>query len=219
MKKDLNNFSFLAFPLGFCLVVVLVFVWEWGFDADFSVFGIYPRSLIGLRGILLSPFIHGDYRHLVSNMSALPILMSIFTLFSRRNYFRIFVALWFSTCLLVWIFGRSSYHIGVSGIIYALASFLFFGGIISRRAGAIYVSLIMVFLYGGMVWGIFPGQPHVSWESHALGAMSGFVCAFVFVDKEGDICRTDSDWNFRFPGFSNPNVSDGYGSVKYFWKK
>lgn len=215
MRRD---FSFLFVPVLLCVSIVLVFVFDNIFSADFAAWGILPRSFHGLRGILFAPFIHGDIEHLISNMSAFPVLICMLCMVYRSNYVRIISSLWLSTGFLVWIFARSSYHIGVSGIIYALASFLFFGGIISRKVGAVSVSLIMIFLYGGMIWGIFPGLPHVSWESHAFGALSGFFWAFFFNDGILPGGKSDRDWDFRFPGFSRPSSTDNFSGINYDWK-
>ena len=157
------------------VIIFLVFVVERLFMTSFVSAGILPRTISGLKGILFSPFIHADWSHLISNLSAFPVLLGMLTLVYRRNYVIIFASLYVMTGLLVWIFARPAYHIGVSGVIYALASFLFFGGIMSKRIGAIAMSLVIIFLYGGMVWGVLPSQRHVSWESRGLGAVRRFV--------------------------------------------
>ena len=183
------------------VIIFLVFVVERLFMTSFVSAGILPRTISGLKGILFSPFIHADWSHLISNLSAFPVLLGMLTLVYRRNYVIIFASLYVMTGLLVWLFARPAYHIGVSGVIYALASFLFFGGIMSKRIGAIAISLIIIFLYGGMVWGILPSQPHVSWESHALGAVAGFVCGLIFVKDHPKKEPKDEDYDYKIPGF------------------
>jgi membrane associated rhomboid family serine protease len=98
---------------------------------------------------------------------------------------KVFTLTYLMTGLLVWIAGREAWHIGASGLVYGLASFLFFSGIIRRYFRLIALSLLIVFLYGSMVWGLFPGiYKNVSWESHMLGFISGVILA-VWFRKEG----------------------------------
>jgi len=159
----------------------LVKIIEVLFDLDFSRFGIYPLSLEGLPGIIFSPFIHANFGHLFNN--SLPLFFLGTALFYFYSEIAVKVSLWtyFLTGLLVWLAGRSAWHIGASGLIYGLASFLFFSGIIRRYFRLVALSLLIVFLYGSMVWGIFPNiYKDVSWESHMLGFISGILLAVVY---------------------------------------
>lgn len=143
--------------------------------------GIYPHETEGLAGIFLSPFIHSDIKHLFNNTIPLLILGSaLFYLYSDVA-FRVFVIIWIGTGILVWFLGRPAWHIGASGIIYGLASFLFVSGVIRKYIRLMAVSLLVVFIYGSMVWGMFPVINHgISWESHMLGAVTGFVLAIIY---------------------------------------
>jgi membrane associated rhomboid family serine protease len=169
---------------------VIFFMWlvkiiEKLFDLDFSRSGIFPLTVKGLPGILFSPFIHADFNHLFNN--SLPLFFLSLALFYFYSEVAVKVFLWtyFLTGLLVWIAGREAWHIGASGLVYGLASFLFFSGIIRKHFRLIALSLLIVFLYGSMVWGIFPGiYKNVSWESHMLGFFSG-VFLSVWYRKEG----------------------------------
>lgn len=155
------------------------------FDLDLSNLGIYPLTLEGLPGILFSPFIHADFGHLFNN--SLPLFFLGTALFYFYSELAIKVSLWtyFLTGVLVWLAGRSAWHIGASGLIYGLASFLFFSGIIRKYFRLVALSLLIVFLYGSMVWGIFPNiYKEVSWESHMLGFISGIILAVAY-RKEG----------------------------------
>lgn len=194
-------------PLIVSVLIIISFALQEVIGIDFYKAGIYPRRLSGLSGIMFGPLIHGGYEHLFSNMAALPILMSLLTIIYRRNYFIIFITLYFSTGLLVWILARESYHIGASGVIYALASFMFFSGIISNHKGASAISLLTIMLYGGMIWGLLPGQPHVSWESHALGALAGFAASFVFQREKPKKILTDKDFDYNCPQFKYYNCT------------
>jgi membrane associated rhomboid family serine protease len=155
------------------------------FDLDFTRFGIYPMSLRGLPGILFSPFIHYDFRHLFSNTLPLFFLSTALFYFYSEIAVKVYLWTWLLTGFFVWIAGREAWHIGASGLVYGLASFLFFSGIIRRYFRLIALSLLIVFLYGSMVWGIFPNiYRNVSWESHMLGFASGIILAIIY-RKEG----------------------------------
>ena len=175
----------LIIPGIFVFLMWLVKIIEVLFEVDFSGFGIYPLSLRGLPGIIFSPFIHSDFKHLFNN--SLPLLLLSVALFYFYSEVALKVLFWtyILTGILVWLGGRSAWHIGASGIIYGLASFLFFSGIIRKYFRLIALSLLVVFLYGEMVWGLFPGiYKNISWESHMLGFFSGIVLA-VWFRKEG----------------------------------
>jgi membrane associated rhomboid family serine protease len=172
-------------PGVFVFLMWLVKIIEVLFDLDLSGFGIYPFTLEGVPGIIFSPFIHANFGHLFNN--SLPLFFLGTALFYFYAEIAVKVSLWtyFLTGILVWLAGRSAWHIGASGLIYGLASFLFFSGIIRKYFRLVALSLLIVFLYGSMVWGIFPNiYKEVSWESHMLGFISGIILAVVY-RKEG----------------------------------
>ena len=178
-------FLSLIIPVIFVALMLLIKTIEILFEIDLSNLGIYPRTLKGIPGIFLSPLIHNDFTHLLNN--ALPLLLLSVALFYFYSEvaFRVFSVTYLLTGLLVWLWGRTAWHIGASGLIYGLASFLFFSGLIRRYFRLIALSLLVVFLYGEMVWGIFPGiYKEISWESHMLGFISGILLA-VWYRKEG----------------------------------
>jgi len=178
-------FLSLIIPFTVVLLMWLVKISEVLFEADFSSLGIYPLSLRGLPGILLSPFIHSNFDHLINNTLPLFLLSVGLFYFYSEIALKIYGWTWLLTGLLVWLGGREAWHIGASGLVYGLASFLFFSGIIRRYFRLVALSLLIVFLYGEMVWGIFPGiYKNVSWESHMLGFFSGIVLA-IWYRKEG----------------------------------
>jgi len=172
-------------PGVFVFVMWLVKMIEVIFDFSLSNLGIYPLTLEGLPGIIFSPFIHADFGHLFNN--SLPLFFLGTALFYFYSEIAVKVSLWtyFLTGVLVWLAGRSAWHIGASGLIYGIASFLFFSGIIRKYFRLVALSLLIVFLYGSMVWGIFPNiYRDVSWESHMLGFISGIILAVAY-RKEG----------------------------------
>lgn len=147
------------------------------YPGDFSVFGILPRTVQGLIGIVTAPLLHGSVAHLVSNTMPLLILGTVLYMFYDRIAGRVFLQCYFFTTLLVWLFGRQFYHIGASGLIYGLASFLMFFGLFRRDFRSLLISIIIVIFYGSIFYGVLPMQPGVSWESHLFGGIIGFFNA------------------------------------------
>ena len=167
---------------GFVTVIMwLVWTSEILFETDFSFLGIYPLSLKGMPGIFLSPLLHADIRHLYNNTIPLFLLATGLFYFYSEVALSVFSMTWIITGLLVWLAGRDAWHIGASGLIYGIASFLFFSGILRKYFRLVALSLLVVFLYGSMVWGIFPDiYRNVSWESHMLGSVSGIILSVWF---------------------------------------
>jgi membrane associated rhomboid family serine protease len=165
----------------FVFIMWFVKIIEVLFETDFSFLGIYPLELKGLPGILLSPFIHADFGHLFNNSVPLFFLATAVFYFYSEVAIKVFSWTFFITGILVWIAGREAWHIGASGLVYGLASFLFFSGIIRRYYRLTALSLLIVFLYGSMVWGMLPEfYKNVSWESHMLGFISGIILSIWF---------------------------------------
>ncbi len=191
-----NQFKFstwiLAVPLYLVVCLWLVFWFEVKNGYNFNNFGIYPRSLTGLKGILFSPFIHGDIKHLYHNSAPLFVLLFSLFYFYRRIAWKVFLYGTLLTGTLTWVIGRQSYHIGASGIIYLLFSFVFFSGILRKNYRLVAVSLMMIFLYGSMVWYVLPVKESVSWEGHLSGFVIGIIFAF-FYRKEGPQ-KLQYDW-------------------------
>ena len=172
-------------PGMFVFLMWLVKIIEVLFEIDLSGHGIFPLTAKGLQGILFSPFIHANFKHLFNNSLPLFFLATALFYFYSEVALKVFIWTFFLTGLMVWLAGREAWHIGASGLVYGLASFLFFSGIIRRHFRLIALSLLIVFLYGSMVWGLFPGvYKNVSWESHMLGFFSGVLLA-IWYRKEG----------------------------------
>jgi len=171
----------LIIPGIFVLLMWLTRITESLFELDLVSLGIYPLTLKGLPGILLSPFIHEDFRHLLNNSLPFLLLSVALFYFYSEIALRIFSFTYILTGALVWLGGREAWHIGASGLVYGLASFLFFSGIIRKYYRLTALSLLIVFIYGEMVWGLFPGiYKNISWESHMLGFISGIFLALVY---------------------------------------
>jgi len=208
----------LAIPLYFVLFLWLVFWFEVKFGVNLNKYGIYPRDLKGLRGIIFSPFIHGDIKHLYHN--SIPLFVLLFSLyyFYRKIALKIFIYGTLITGILTWSIARESFHIGASGIVYLLFSFIFFSGIIRKNYRLIAVSLMVIFLYGSMVWYLLPVKEGVSWEGHLSGFIVGLAFAFYY-RKQGlqifkyewekeNYQKDDFDLLFDDEGNFNPNNSE-----------
>ena len=181
-KKEI--FSILRIPFLFLLLMWLVKLIESQFDLSLIKFGVFPQTFNGLKGIFFSPFIHKDLTHLFNNSYPILILGALLFSVYRKIASQIFFWLFFISGFWLWIIGRPSFHIGASGIIYALASFLFISGVIRKNPRLAAISLIIIFLYGSMIWGILPTEAPVSWEGHLAGFMAGILVA-IFYRNEG----------------------------------
>ncbi len=176
-------FSFL-YPSLFVIILWGVKLFEIVEQVNLSWYGIYPRRIDGLIGIVTAPLLHGDLPHLISNTIPLMVLGPIIFYFYRSIAFNVFFWVYLMTGVWVWAAGGESYHIGASGIIYGFITFLFFSGIFRKDPRLLALSLFVTFLYGGAVWGVLPFQKGISWESHMLGSLAGIITAYNF-RKEG----------------------------------
>ena len=184
-KFEIRRMLYAAFfPCILLLILWMMQLWEWNFQTNMHWMGVYPRTFSGLTGILTEPLVHANVNHLFSNSIPLLVMSWCLFYFYKDLGYLVFPFLWVLSGMFTWLIGRDSYHIGASGLIYALSLFLFFSGILRRYVPLMAVSLIVVFLYGSTVWSIFPVSeivdPAISWEAHLSGAISGIICALVF---------------------------------------
>lgn len=184
MKQESTNFTFyngvVIYPLVFFLSIWVVFWVEIKFGLDFTSWGVRPRTLLGLRGIFFSPFIHSGVSHLWHNSIPLIVLSAALFYFYKQISWKVLLWLLLLSGFGTWLIGRTSFHIGMSGVIYALVSFLFFKGIFARHYRLIALSLLVVFLYGSLIWGTLPLNAIVSWEGHLSGFIAGFLLSLRF---------------------------------------
>ena len=182
--KNHEHFKFstgvVAYPIMFVLIIWLVFWFEVRFGYNFSKYGVYPQTLKGLRGVVLSPFLHGDIQHIYHNTIPLFVLSMALFYFYRPIAWKVLFYGILVTGFLTWCIGRPSYHIGASGLIYALVSFTFFKGVFAKHYRLIALSLLVVFLYGSMIWYAFPLEEGISWEGHLSGLITGLLFALFF---------------------------------------
>ncbi len=163
----------LAYILGFAMLLFLIqfiqFLTHW----DFSILGIYPRSFTGLIGIFWAPLLHGSFGHFSSNLLVLSIGLFILFEFYRKWAWEILLWIWIVGGLMVWAFGRESYHLGSSGLIYGINFFILTTGIILRNFKTVALALVIILMNQGMFWGLFPTDTQVSWEAHLFSAIIG----------------------------------------------
>jgi membrane associated rhomboid family serine protease len=174
-----HNFR-LAFKLALGFVLVLLAVHLLNSVLHLNHWGIQPRQLSGLVGILAAPLLHGSWGHLLSNSLPLLVLSTGLLYLYPSAALRVFTIVYLVTGLIVWLAARSSFHIGASGLVYGLAVYIFTAGLLRRDKRAIAASLLVYFLYGTLVWGVFPIQVGVSWETHLAAAIIGLILAFYF---------------------------------------
>ncbi|MBL7933923.1 MAG: rhomboid family intramembrane serine protease [Bacteroidia bacterium] len=150
---------------------------------NFLKLGVLPRDPASLTGIITSVFIHADLNHIASNTIPLLVLGMMLFYFYKKIAKPVFFWVWLVSGIWLWVGGRNNpnypiYHVGASTLIYGLAGFLFFSGLFRRHLQLMVVSALVVFLYGGIMWGIFPVKEGISWEGHLFGLIAGILVAF-----------------------------------------
>ncbi len=212
MKTNAIQFSnkVIFYPLLFVFLIWFIYWVEIRFDLNFTKFGIYPKNLAGLKGVIFSPFIHSDTNHLFNNSIPLAVLLSALIYFYNKVFVKILVYGGLLSGILTWIIARDAYHIGASGIVYLLFSFIFFSGVIKKQYQLVAVSLIVIFLYGSMVWYILPIKEGMSWEGHLSGFLVGLLYAILYrkkgwIKEEFEFEQTEFDLLFDENGNFIPN--------------
>lgn len=189
MLKEKKRFIAALLPpiylLGLMWLIKLI---EVIFSVDFVFLGVYPLTIKGLPGMLLMPFIHGSFSHLMANSVSFIVLSTALFYFYREISWKVLLGIWVLSGMWVWFGGRPSWHVGASGVIYGLSAFLFFSGVIRKVKGLAALSLMVAFLYGSMIWGVFPDffpkEKNISWEGHLGGAVAGIIMA-IYYRKQG----------------------------------
>ena len=164
-----------------CLVAIL-----WGVEIVNSMvghqlgrFGILPRTLHGLTGIPLSPFLHTGVVHLLLNTGPLVVLGGLVLMAGRRVFIRSTVVIILVGGLGLWLIGRPSYHVGASALIFGYFGYLLAKGIFDRRMASLLIAVLVVLAYGGLFWGMLPTAAYISWEGHVCGFLSGVAAAWI----------------------------------------
>lgn len=210
--------------ISFVMLLWVIKAVEIASDISFSSLGVFPRTFKGTIGILTGPLVHGDIVHLLSNSLPILVLGILLFYFYHRIAFEIFIWLYLVTGFWTWLIAREAYHIGASGVVYGMASFLFFSGIIRKSRQLMTISAIVIFLYGGMIYGVFPEavEANVSWESHLMGGIVGLFLAFFFrrTKISFDLEEEGQD-KFNEPDAENPinhTGSDDTIDISYTYK-
>lgn len=165
--------------IGFVVVLWLIHLMNWAMDLDPLPFGVRPREWLGLVGIAAAPLVHGDFAHLIANSMPLAVLGATMLFLYPHSTLRVLPVVYLGPGLLVWLFGRDSVHLGASGLVYGLVSYVFVAGLLRRDRRAIAASLLVVMLYGSLAWGVLPIRPGVSWETHLAAAVIGVLMALL----------------------------------------
>ncbi|MFK5854686.1 MAG: rhomboid family intramembrane serine protease [Bacteroidota bacterium] len=217
MKEEKRKLIYALFiPVGLLFTMWVVKLVEYSFEISFANFGNYPLDIKGLKGIILMPFIHGSWDHLMANSVSFLVLSSALFYFYRNISMRVLIGIWLLSGIWVWFGGRPSWHIGASGIIYGLSSFLFFSGIIRKDSRLAALALIVTFLYGSLIWGVFPDffpkEKQVSWEGHLGGAVAGFIMAIYY--RNSGPTQKKYSWEFEEDEDDEDNDDGAYWNVK-----
>ncbi|MFT6066629.1 MAG: membrane associated rhomboid family serine protease [Polaribacter sp.] len=212
-KLKLKRSIFLI-PILYVLSIWIIYWIEIQFSFNFNKYGVYPRTLKGFRGVFFTHFIHSNTGHIFNNSIPLFVLLSGLFYFYKEVAYKVLLLGGFLTGFLTWIIARESYHIGASGIVYLLFSFVFFSGIIRKHFRLVALSLIVIFLYGSMIWYVLPIKEGMSWEGHLSGFLIGLFFAGIYrkrgtVKEEHQFKVTEFDLLFDENGnFSPPKIEE-----------
>jgi membrane associated rhomboid family serine protease len=167
----------LKIALGFVALIWLIDIVNWALALELQRFGVRPRQFAGLPGILLAPLLHGGPVHLVANSLPLLVLGTGMLYLYPNSALTVLPAVYLGPGIAVWLFAGGSVHVGSSGLVYGLASYVFVAGVLRLDRRAIAASLLVSFLYGSLAWGVLPIQPGVSWQTHLAAALIGLALA------------------------------------------
>jgi membrane associated rhomboid family serine protease len=170
--------------LAFVALLWLIQLSNSALDLGPADFGVRPRELAGLPGILFAPLVHGGFAHLFSNSLPLVVLGTAMLYLYPSAARIVLPAVYLGAGIAVWLFARGSSHVGASGLVYGLVSYIFVAGLIRRDRRAIAASLLVCFMYGASVWGLLPFEPGVSWETHLAAALIGVVLAIALRHRD-----------------------------------
>ena len=195
-------------PFLFLLVCWMVFGFESYFHENLANYGVQPRSIKGLRGVVFMPFLHGDLSHLLNNSFAFGVLATMLFFFYKEIAFTVFAWVFFMSGVWTWSLANTGTHIGASAVIYGLFSFLALSGVLRGNKNLLALTFLVIVSHQGMVWGVLPSKPGISWQGHFSGLLAGIVLAIYF-RKQGPqrevIMINDDD---------SPNE---YRFGKYYW--
>ena len=171
-SQTVNNLKIVGCFLGICWVVHLL-----GFLIPLQQYGIHPRNIFGLLGIIFSPFLHGSFFHLISNSFGLLIFGCALSVVDRKKFMEVTLGIIILGGLGTWLLGRNANHVGASGLIFGYFGYLLSLGIFQKKIKYIGISMLTFFFYGGMIFGVLPSSSYISFESHLFGFIAGVLMA------------------------------------------
>ena len=181
-------------------VMCLLELLDRGLQLELFRYGVYPRSLSELPHILSAPLVHGSWYHLLSNSFTLLVLLTTLLTAYPRSALAALALIYIGSGVGVWLFARESFHYGASGLNHGMMFYIFASGILRRDRLSIALSMIVFFLYGSMIWSIFPQEPGISYESHFFGAATGVLGAFLFSRRDPLPEKKHYDWEGEAEG-------------------
>ncbi len=197
------------------LVAVLfgIHTFQYLMNDHWGAWGILPRRVSGLVGVLTGPFIHGDWGHLISNSIPLLVMGGTMYSFYQKSFYQSMIWIFILSGLGTWCIGRSSFHIGFSGVIYGMLTYVLFSGIFRKSKSSIVMSLIFLSIYTGYFSGVVPGEINVSWEGHLSGAIAGMLVAYLYKDSKEEHEYEKSSIENRIKEFFLPR--DAFEKTKW----
>lgn len=195
-------------PCCYLLAIWIMFTMEQRFNIQ-ATLALVPRDRAHLMGILTTVFIHSDLLHIASN--SLPLMICLLGLFYfyRDISINVLLICHITTGVFIWLFARPAYHIGASGLVYALVLFLLTSGFIRRNKRLKFLALAVLSIQSGLIWGVVPQGNNISWESHLFGAIVGIVAAFAFRNK-GPLPDQKFHWGEEDNPYSQDHPIDEY---------
>jgi membrane associated rhomboid family serine protease len=212
--------SIFLIPIVYVASIWLIYWIEIQFGFNFNKFGVYPRTLEGFRGVFLTHFIHSNTNHVFNNSIPLFVLLSSLFYFYKDIAYKVLFFGGFLTGCLTWCIARDSYHIGASGIVYLLFSFVFFSGMIRKHFRLVALSLVIIFSYGSMIWYVLPIKEGMSWEGHLSGFLIGLILAIIYknrgiIKEQHQFTKTEFDSLFDENGnFAPPKIEEELSEEK-----
>ena len=175
-----SRFYLIVLPLALMWIVELI---NFSMDHQLIRWGILPRSLFGLFGIPLGPFIHGSPGHLLSNSIPLVVLGSAILIEGVRRYIILSLLVIFLGGGIVWLMARPSSHVGASGVVFGYFGYLLGRGWYEHSLKNIVIAIVALVLYGGMLLGLAPTSAEISWEGHFAGFFVGVLGARMMMSR------------------------------------
>ena len=190
-----GNFR-LSLLLAFLFTALIWVIWISGeiFELDLSRYGVFPGQHDSLGGVLTAPLIHGSLSHVFANSLPLLVMLTILFYIYPKSSPIVLITLYVGSGLIVWMIARPAWHFGASGLTHGLMFYLFTIGVLRRDALSSVFAMTVFFLYGGMVWGIFPRDPGISYEYHLAGAGLGVLLAFILRNLDHKPPPKRYDW-------------------------